>query len=84
MLFSLFDVTWVMFGGVADLLACWRGQQGNSSAKEVWQITPLCLMWIIWRERNASCFEDQERSMEELKKLFIQTFFHWADAFSVP
>ena len=46
-LFSLFDVTWVMFGGVADLLICWRGQSGNISAKEVWQIAPLCLMWII-------------------------------------
>jgi hypothetical protein len=29
------------------------------------------LMWIIWRERNGRCFEDQERSMEEHKKLFI-------------
>ena len=33
-LFSLFDVTWVMSGGVADLLACWREQRGNSSTKE--------------------------------------------------
>jgi hypothetical protein len=41
-------------------------------------------MWIIWHERNGRCFEDQERSMEELKKLLIQTLFHWADAFSVP
>jgi hypothetical protein len=40
--------------------------------------------WIFWRERNGKCFEDQERSMEELKKLLIQTLFHWADAFSVP
>jgi hypothetical protein len=35
---------------------------------------------------RAECkiFEDQERSMEELKKLFIQIMFHWADTFSVP
>jgi hypothetical protein len=46
-LFSLFDVTWVMSGGVADLLVCWCGQCGNISTKEVWQIAPLCLMWII-------------------------------------
>ena len=67
--FSLFDVTWVMPGGVVELLACWH--RGNISAKEVWRITLLCLMLIIWRERNARCFEDQERSMEKLKKLFI-------------
>jgi hypothetical protein len=82
--FSLFDVTWVMPGGVVELLACWHGLRGNISAKEVWRIAPLCVMWIIWRAQIAICFEDQERSMEELKKLFIQTLFHWADAFSVP
>ena len=41
-------------------------------------------MWTIWREQNARCFEDQERLMEELKKLFIQTLFHWANTFIVP
>jgi hypothetical protein len=46
-------------------------------------VSPHSLMWIIWRERNARCFEDQQRSLEELKKLFIQTLFHWADAFQV-
>jgi hypothetical protein len=66
------------------LLACWRGQEVNILAKEVWRIVPPCVMWIIWRERNGRCFEDQERSMEELKKLFIQTLFHWANAFCVP
>ena len=68
-LLTLFDVTWVMSGEVADLLT-WRGQRGNSSTKEVWRIAPLCLMWIIWREQNARYFEDQERSLKELKKLF--------------
>jgi hypothetical protein len=28
-LFSLFNVTWVMNGRVIDLLACWKGQRGN-------------------------------------------------------
>jgi hypothetical protein len=79
-----FDVTWVMSGEVANLLMCWRGQHGNILGKEVWQIVPLCLMWIIWRKWNARCFEDQERSTEELKKLLIQTLFHWSNACSVP
>jgi hypothetical protein len=41
---ALFYFTWIMFGGVADLLMCLRGQLGNISAKEVWRIAPLCLM----------------------------------------
>jgi hypothetical protein len=73
-----------MFGGVVDLLACWHGKRGNISAKEVWRIAPLCLLWIIWQEWNARCFEDQERSMKELNKLLIQTLFHWTDACNVP
>jgi hypothetical protein len=81
---TLFDVTWVMSEGLVDLLVCWRSQCGNISAKEVWRIAPLCLMWIIWRERNARCFEDQDRSMEELKKLLIQTLFHWTEDCNVP
>jgi hypothetical protein len=30
---TLFDITWVMSGGVADLLVCWRGQRGNISVR---------------------------------------------------
>jgi hypothetical protein len=36
MVFSIFAVTWVMPRAVVELLACWRGQRGNISAKEVW------------------------------------------------
>jgi hypothetical protein len=46
-LFSLFDVTWVMNGGVIDLLACWKGQRDNKMVLEVWRMAPLCLMWTI-------------------------------------
>jgi hypothetical protein len=71
-LFTLFDVTWVMHGRVTNLLVCWHNQRGNSSVKEVSRIAQLCLMWTIWRERNAKCFEDQENMLDELKRLFIR------------
>jgi hypothetical protein len=48
MVFSIFVVTWVMPKGVLELLAYWSGQQGNISAKEVWRIVPLCVMWIFF------------------------------------
>jgi hypothetical protein len=51
-LFSLFDVKWVMNGRVIGLLACWKGQRGNKMVLEVWRMAPLSLMWTIWRERN--------------------------------
>jgi hypothetical protein len=36
MVFSIFVVTWVIPEGVLELLAYWRGQQVNISAKAVW------------------------------------------------
>ena len=34
-------------------------------------------MWCIWKERNSRCFEDIERSMPNLKLLFLRTLFDW-------
>jgi hypothetical protein len=34
-LFTLFDVTWVMQGRAVDMLACWKSQRGNRSVKVV-------------------------------------------------
>jgi hypothetical protein len=27
----------------------------------IWNLVPLCLMWTIWRERNARVFDEQIR-----------------------
>ena len=59
---------------VADLLACWPGRRGNRSVKEVWRIAPLCLMWIVWREWNARCIEDQERRWMSSKRCLSRPF----------
>jgi hypothetical protein len=31
---------------------------GSRNILEVWRLAPLCLMWCIWRERNAKSFKD--------------------------
>jgi hypothetical protein len=69
--------------GVIDLLACWRGQLGTRSVLAVWRIAPLCLMWTIWRERNARCFEDHEKSKDELLNLLVKSLFVWTGAFNI-
>ena len=38
---------------------------------------PHCLMWCIWKQRNSRCFEDNERSMPDLKFLFFRTLLDW-------
>ena len=40
-------------------------------------VVPHCLMWRIWKERNSRCFEDNERSMPNLKLIFFRTLLDW-------
>jgi hypothetical protein len=40
-------------------------------------------MWIIWRERNARCFEDHEKSKIELLNLMVNSLFVWTGAFHI-
>jgi hypothetical protein len=72
--FSRFGLYWVMPGSVRELFACWWSS-GRSRSAVVWKMVPLCLMWCIWMERNARCFEDKSRSFEELLHYFLFTLY---------
>ena len=71
-LFSRFGLSWVMPNSMVDLFACWWTGCRSWSAI-VWKMIPLCLMWCLWREKNARYFEDLERTLEELKSFFFFT-----------
>jgi hypothetical protein len=77
MMCQLFGVMWVMLGSVTDCLGSWRTQKGNRTVLQTWRMVPLCVMWCIWRERNAWNFEDHELGILESKKKVIQTLFSW-------
>jgi len=79
--FQLFGVAWIMPQRVRYLLMSWRGQLGYLNVLELWRLTPLCLMWCIWRERNARSFEDREMAMLELKKMMFQSLYTWIIVF---
>jgi hypothetical protein len=70
-LLQLFGVEWVMPGSVKDMLGSWRGQKGNRTSIQIWRMAPLCLMWCVWRERNARCFEDCETGLSNLKRKML-------------
>jgi hypothetical protein len=82
-LFSRFGLSWVMPLRVVDLFACWW-TGGRSRNAVVWKMVPSCLMWCLWRERNDRTFEDQERTLEELKSFFFFTLFSWTAAYLAP
>jgi hypothetical protein len=62
---------------VANLLYGWYNCFGKQNSL-VWNLVPLCLLWIVWRERNSHIFEDKEHSNTKLTELFFGTLFYWA------
>jgi hypothetical protein len=76
MIFQLFGVMWVMSGQLKDCLGSWQGQKGNSIVIQIWRMVHLCVMWCLWRERNARNFEDCEHEIIELKKRVLRTLFY--------
>jgi hypothetical protein len=50
----------------------------------VWKMIHLCLMWCIWREHNARCFEDPARSFEEILHYFLLMLYTWTAGWLDP
>ena len=75
--FLMFGVKWVMPSIVVPLLFAWRNWLGNYSSN-VWNMVPVCLMWLEWKERNARTFEGIERPIELLKTSLAGTLFEWS------
>jgi hypothetical protein len=44
----------------------------------VWNLAPLCWIWILWRERNYHTFEDVEVSEMQLKTSFLRLHCEWS------
>ena len=76
-----FGIHWVMLGSVASLLSCWHQWLGNHNS-DIWNLVPGCLMWIVWLERNCRSFEDNEKTLDELKVLCQRSLLEWSRCWS--
>ena len=72
-----FGVSWVFPNNITNLLYGWYNCFGKHNCS-VWNLVPLCSMWIVWRERNGRVFEDKDHSQAKLTELFFGTLFDWA------
>ena len=75
--FKAFGIHWVISQHVVDLLFGWRNWFGKHHSC-IWNIIPLCLMWLVWRERNARMFEDMSRSEAQLLETFANSLYDWS------
>ena len=72
-----FGISWVFSGNVMDLLFSWWNGLGKH-ASDIWNLIPLCLMWIVWLESNRWSFEDTSSSDSQLRDSFAVMLFDWS------
>ena len=46
-------------------------------------VTPLCLFWTLWKERNRAVFEGEVPSIHKKKASFLCTLWAWAKLYRV-
>ena len=75
--FRMFGVLLVVPSKMDYLLFGWRNWFGKHSL-DIWDLTLLCLIWLVWKEHNSLTFEDREGLLDQLKSLLICTLFDWS------
>jgi hypothetical protein len=45
----------------------------STRSSAMWKMMRMYLLWCLWREMNDKCFEDRERTLEEIKSFFFKT-----------
>ena len=40
-------------------------------------MTPLCIFWLVWKERNRLAFRNEELSIQRLKYSFVCNLWSW-------
>ena len=84
MVFSLFDLYWVMPMRVIDMFVAWQGTIGKHRNIAFWKAVPNCIMLCLWQERNSRSFEGCEWNILEIKTFFLHTLLDWSAAFLSP
>ena len=77
LVFSIFDIWWLISTMVTDALLRWHGPFIGRRCIRAWRATPLCLFWTIGKERNRRCFESEKMSDQRLKCNFFNNLSLW-------
>jgi len=82
-IFTHFGLFGVMPRSVLDLFARWWTFERPMSTV-IWKMVLTCILWCVWKERNNRCFEDLERSLEDILAFFFHALYLWTVAFVSP
>ena len=78
LVFSLFGVNWVLPFMVRDTFSGWSAFFVDKKRGKTWWATPLCLFWMVWKERNRMVFDNEVLSIQRMKNSFVCNLFSWA------
>ena len=70
-------MTWVLSFLVRETFFGWHGSFVGKKCKKVWTSAPLCLFWMVWKERNRINFDNEELSIHRMKNSFVCSFWSW-------
>ena len=63
LLFALFGVMWILPLSIREILLGWHGSFMGKKRKKVWMTSPLCFLWMVWKERNRIALDNEELSI---------------------
>ena len=49
--------------------------------KKIWKFIPLCIFWMVWKERNRLAFRGGSLAVQKLKNSFVCNLWSWARLF---
>ena len=70
----LFGVMWVLMLLTRDTLLGWHGSFVGKKCRKAWMVAPLCIFWLVWKERNRVTFENDDLSIQRVKILLYVIF----------
>lgn len=60
-----------------DFFEAWKSPIGMPRGKEMWRVAFLAVIWSIWKEWNARCFEGVAVNSESLIGKIMFTIAYW-------
>ena len=76
----LFLLNWFLLGlpkTVKDALINWKGSFVGKKRRKIWKSIPLCIFWMVWKERNHIAFRDGTVDVQKLKHSFVSNLWNW-------
>lgn len=69
-MFIWFDTSWTMQKIVKELMfSSWkRMRRRRRRRRRTWNIVPLALMWVVWRERNRRDFDTSTINLDNIRR----------------